>query len=121
MKVHYDGTFPDGRPFDSSRKRGQPFEFKMGMGAAFTAAPLCQRIRQTASVVWPAWMPLRGAPGEFPTRRSIVSSTGQLYLCRRACRWDLAHWGAGQVIKGWDEGVAQMSLGQKVKLVCPPE
>ena len=29
--------------------------------------------------------------------------------------------GAGQVIKGWDEGVAQLSLGEKAKLTCPPE
>jgi FKBP-type peptidyl-prolyl cis-trans isomerase len=29
--------------------------------------------------------------------------------------------GQGQVIKGWDEGVAQMSMGQKVKLTCPPD
>jgi len=29
--------------------------------------------------------------------------------------------GMGQVIRGWDEGVAQMSFGQRVKLTCPPE
>ncbi|EDO31332.1 predicted protein [Nematostella vectensis] len=29
--------------------------------------------------------------------------------------------GAGQVIKGWDEGVAQMSLGQKATLTCTPD
>lgn len=26
--------------------------------------------------------------------------------------------GVGQVIKGWDEGVPQLSLGEKAKLVC---
>lgn len=28
--------------------------------------------------------------------------------------------GKGQVIRGWDEGVAQMSIGQKARLTCPP-
>ncbi|KAJ8033529.1 Peptidyl-prolyl cis-trans isomerase FKBP1A [Holothuria leucospilota] len=29
--------------------------------------------------------------------------------------------GAGEVIRGWDEGVAQMSLGQRAKLTCSPD
>ena len=28
---------------------------------------------------------------------------------------------AGEVIKGWDEGVAQMSLGERAKLTCSPD
>lgn len=29
--------------------------------------------------------------------------------------------GKGEVIRGWDDGVAQLSVGQRAKLVCSPD
>lgn len=29
--------------------------------------------------------------------------------------------GRGEVIRGWDEGVAQLSVGQRAKLICSPD
>ena len=58
VSVHYVGTLTDGSKFDSSRDRGQGFDFKLG---------------------------------------------------------------AGQVIKGWDQGVAGMKVGGVRKLTIPPE
>ena len=56
VSVHYTGTLADGSKFDSSRDRGQPITFQLGVG---------------------------------------------------------------QVIKGWDEGIALMNVGSKYKLIIP--
>ena len=58
VRVHYTGRLTDGKKFDSSVDRGQPFEFIIGVG---------------------------------------------------------------QVIRGWDEGVASMKVGGKRQLIIPPD
>eukprot|EP01012_Entosiphon_sulcatum_P006008 TRINITY_DN1279_c0_g1_i1.p2 TRINITY_DN1279_c0_g1~~TRINITY_DN1279_c0_g1_i1.p2 ORF type:complete len:109 (+),score=25.83 TRINITY_DN1279_c0_g1_i1:35-361(+) len=58
VSVHYVGTLPDGSEFDSTRKRGKPFKFRL---------------------------------------------------------W------SGEVIKGWDEGITQMSLRERAKITMSPD
>lgn len=81
MIVHYTGTLTDGKKFDSSRDRGKPFEFKIGMGQVIK--------------------------GKFIYRTYISSSR----LCVNLFVF----------LSGWDEGVMQMSKGERAKLTCSPD
>lgn len=51
--------------------------------------------------------------------RIIAADKGQ--LPNHECALVTCCWIALQVIKGWDEGVAQMSLGERANLTCSPD
>lgn len=52
----------------------------------------------------------------------ILAGTGQMFDSSRdrknPFRFKL---GNGEVIKGWEEGIAQMSTGERAKLICTPD
>jgi FKBP-type peptidyl-prolyl cis-trans isomerase len=88
------GTFPDGRKFDSSRDRGQPFVFSIGMGQGERGLGGC-----CASMC-----PACCCPSTSPIPQP------QLLWFRLLA-----------VIRGWDEGVMSMKVGERATLTCPPE
>jgi len=57
--VHYVGTFPDGRKFDSSRERNEPFTFRIGMGEAIRgydeAVMRMTKGQRARFTIQPAW------------------------------------------------------------------
>lgn len=103
--MHYTGTLQsDGSKFDSSRDRNKPFVFKVRphrTGAELISSSTLYSMRP--AVVW----------------RSSCAHP-QLTSCARACAM-LLQIGVGQVIQGWEEGVAQMSKGERCKLTCTPD
>lgn len=75
VKVHYRGTFPDGREFDSSHKRGTPIEFPLnGVIPCWTEGVQKMKIGGKAKLTCPASIAYgsRGAGGVIPPNATLL-------------------------------------------------
>ena len=74
VQVHYRGTFPDGREFDSSHRRGQPAEFPLNrVIACWTEAVQLMRVGGKAKIVCPPAVAYgaSGAGGVIPPNATL--------------------------------------------------
>ena len=74
VKVHYRGTFPDGKEFDSSYQRGQPAEFPLnGVIECWTEGLQKMKVGGTAQLVCPSDIAYgdQGRPG-IPPRATLT-------------------------------------------------
>jgi FKBP-type peptidyl-prolyl cis-trans isomerase FkpA len=75
VKVHYKGTFPDGKEFDSSYKRGEPIEFGLNrVIPCWTEGVALMKVGATAKLTCPAAIAYgsRGAGGVIPPNATLV-------------------------------------------------
>ena len=75
VKVHYKGTFPDGKEFDSSYKRGEPIEFPLnGVIKCWTEGVAMMKTGGTAKLTCPSSIAYgaRGAGGVIPPNATLV-------------------------------------------------
>lgn len=75
VRVHYRGTFPDGREFDSSYKRGQPTSFPLNrVIPCWTEAVQMMRPGGKARITCPPQLAYgeRGAGGTIPPNATLV-------------------------------------------------
>lgn len=74
VSVHYRGTFPDGREFDSSHKRGQPTSFPLNrVIPCWTEAVQLMRVGGKARITCPPQLAYgeRGAGGVIPPNATL--------------------------------------------------
>lgn len=75
VNVHYKGTFPDGREFDSSYKRGEPIEFPLGgVIKCWTEGVALMKVGGRAKLTCPSSIAYgaRGAGGVIPPHATLV-------------------------------------------------
>lgn len=75
VKVHYRGTFPDGREFDSSYKRGEPIEFPLtGVIPCWTEGVQRMKVGGKAKLTCPPAIAYgaRGAGGVIPPNATLL-------------------------------------------------
>jgi FKBP-type peptidyl-prolyl cis-trans isomerase len=76
VSVHYTGTLLDGTKFDSSRDRGEPFEFQLGTGSVIPGwdeGLKGMRVGGTRELTIPASMAYgsRGAGADIPPNAAL--------------------------------------------------
>jgi FKBP-type peptidyl-prolyl cis-trans isomerase FkpA len=75
IKVHYRGTFPDGREFDSSYKRGQPASFPLNhVIKCWTEGVQLIKVGGKAKLTCPSAIAYgeRGAGADIPPNATLV-------------------------------------------------
>lgn len=77
VKVHYTGTLENGQKFDSSRDRGQPIEFPLGVGYVIPGwdQGIAQlRVGDKARLTVPGHLGYgeRGIPGAIPPNATLI-------------------------------------------------
>ena len=75
VKVHYRGTLPDGKEFDSSYKRGEPIEFPLsGVIKCWTEGVQRMKVGGKAKLTCPSKLAYgeRGAGGVIPPNATLL-------------------------------------------------